>query len=78
MRLVIFTAHYPYGSGEVFLENELRVAEKKFDEIVVVSNAKASEDISRYIPANAQVVPLRKDKYTILQNLCMIMKKNPA
>lgn len=72
MRLVIFTAHYPYGSGEVFLENELRAAEAEFDEIVIVSNSKATEQISRYIPENARVVLLRKDKNVFLQYVYML------
>ena len=33
--LYLFTATYPYGSGESFVENELRVLASKFDEICI-------------------------------------------
>ena len=35
MQLVVFTAHYPYGHGEEFLENELCVAEEYFERITI-------------------------------------------
>lgn len=73
MRLVLFTAHYPYGLGEEFLENELRIAEKEFSEIMIVCNAKASEcAVVRYLPTNARVVLLRKDQNTVHQNISML------
>ena len=46
MRLVIFTAHYPYGAGEAFLEDEIRTAEKEFDRnLVIMAYEKALSDI---------------------------------
>lgn len=60
-RLVIFTAHYPYGNGEPFLEDELRIAESYFQEILIVSYAKQSEVFTRYVPDNARVIHLRRD-----------------
>ena len=62
MRLVIFTAHYPYGNGEPFLEDEMRVAELYFEGITIVSYAKPSEKLTRYIPGNANVIELRRDE----------------
>lgn len=59
-RLVIFTSHYPYGNGEPFLEEELRIAETRFDTIIIASYAKQNEALTRYIPANAELIHLRR------------------
>lgn len=67
MNLVIFTGEYPYGNSEVFLERELRVAEKKFNEIVIVSYAKDITKEKRYIPMNATVVTIRVGESVINQ-----------
>ena len=62
MQLVIFTGQYPYGAGEVFLEDEMRIAEQKFDSITIVTYAKAEETLTRYVPHNATLVHLRRGK----------------
>ena len=70
MRLVIFTLHYPYGAGEPFLEDELRVAEKEFDRILIVSSHKCTETrITRYIPHNAEVISIRSDSNDMLRRI---------
>ena len=61
MNLIVFTAHYPYGNGEPFLEDEMRIAERYFDSITIVTYAKNNEKLSRYIPHNANVIELRRD-----------------
>lgn len=60
-RLVVFTSHYPYGNGEPFLEEEIKIAETCFSEIVIVTYAKQNEALTRYVPKNAKVIQLRKD-----------------
>lgn len=60
MQLVIFTAHYPYGQGEEFLEKELRTAEGYFERITIVSMEKHDFGKVRYVPRNAIVVPVRQ------------------
>ncbi len=60
-RLIIFTSHYPFGAGEPFLEEEIRIAESCFNEITIVTYAKSNEALTRYIPKNAKVIHLRKD-----------------
>lgn len=65
MKLIVFTFVYPFGKGEEFLEEEMRVAEKCFDEIVIVSRAKDTSDKNKYIPTNARVVTVRKDMRTV-------------
>lgn len=64
MKLIVFTFVYPFGKGEEFLEEEMRVAEKCFDEIVIVSRAKDTSDRNKYVPKNARVVTVRKDMHT--------------
>ncbi|MCF2595531.1 glycosyltransferase [Pseudoflavonifractor phocaeensis] len=59
MKLVLFTANYPFGRGEEFLENEVRVAEPRFDEIVFVSLAKSGSPVTKYVPRNGRVVCVR-------------------
>ncbi len=73
MNLVIFTLHYPYGYGEVFLEDEIKVAESKFDNILIVSYAKDFEKLNKYVPHNAKVITLRK-KGDYVENYFTVMK----
>lgn len=61
MRLVIITKHYPYGQGEVFLEDEIRYAETLFEEIIIVTLDKYCDGNVRYVPKNANVVAVRKN-----------------
>lgn len=59
MHLVIFTGHYPYGSGEEFLENEMRAAEAYFEKITIVTAEKNPANKTHYVPENAKIVPVR-------------------
>lgn len=61
MQLVLFTGHYPFGSGEEFLENEIRVAEEYFEKITIVTREKNPVNRTRYVPKNAEIVPVRKN-----------------
>lgn len=60
--LYIITSHYPYGKGESFLSDELRVAESHFNKIVIISLSKYPDEIKRFVPANCTVVNMRKRK----------------
>ena len=78
MNLVIFTAHYPYGNGEPFLEDEMRIAERYFDNITIVTYAKNNEKRTRYIPNNANVIELRRNYSKCLSLLkCVIAALYP-
>lgn len=61
MQLILFTAHYPFGSGEEFLEDEIRVAEKYFESITIVTMEKNPVGIPRFVPENTKVVAARKN-----------------
>lgn len=61
MRLAVFTMHYPYGCGEEFFSDEIRVAENEFDEITIVSLEKIPQKPTKYIPHNAKVINAREN-----------------
>lgn len=80
MRLVVFTGHYPYR-GEAFLEDEIRVAERFFDEILIVTLEKNPNQAVYYIPKNARVIPVRNKtkKYSgVLRAACNAVFKRHA
>ena len=81
-KLVVFTSHYPYGNGEPFIEEEIKIAESCFNEILIVTYAKHNEASTRYIPDNAKIIHLRKDSektgkffelLVLLKNLFRVM-----
>src|SRR5690554_4819725 len=49
--LFFFTATYPYGSGETFIENEIQYLATSFDSIIIVSN-NVTDTQSRKVPSN--------------------------
>lgn len=62
--LCIITGHYPFGVGEEFLEDELRVISPKFNNIFVLSLSKNNQ-ATKFIPENAKVIRLRKKRFQI-------------
>ena len=80
MDLVLFTAHYPYR-GEAFLEDEIRIAEHYFSEILIVTLEKNTDHAIYYIPRNARVVPARGNNsrlFGILRALCRVVVSKKA
>jgi colanic acid/amylovoran biosynthesis glycosyltransferase len=53
--LIYFTSSYPNSSGEVFVENEIRVLENYFSKIKIISSTGRQNEISRYTPNNTEV-----------------------
>ncbi|MFW5852317.1 MAG: glycosyltransferase, partial [Bacteroidota bacterium] len=49
--LFFFTATYPYGFGETFIENEIHYLAKSFDSIIIVSN-NLTDTQTRKVPSN--------------------------
>lgn len=62
MRLVLITARYPFGYGESFLEDELKVGHTYFSEIFIISTMPPIKHKVRYIPDNARVLLARPRK----------------
>jgi hypothetical protein len=54
-KLFLFTANYPNTSGEVFVENEMRVLEKHFSQIIIICATAKKKEVNRYIPKSAEV-----------------------
>ena len=52
--LYLFTAKFPFGTGETFLENELPVLTRRFSRIYIIPFMAAGEP--RSIPANATII----------------------
>ncbi len=59
-KIAIFTEFYPYGQGEEFLENEIKIAEKYFEDIAIITFNKNSKNLTKYVPKNATIFPIRK------------------
>lgn len=48
--LFLFTATYPFGEGESFIENEIHYLSAEFDKIIIISNTK--NGFNRAVPNN--------------------------
>ena len=53
--LVILSSLYPYGTGETFLHNEIDLAKKYFDKIIIVPTLEIKSKKSRNLPKNVFV-----------------------
>jgi glycosyltransferase involved in cell wall biosynthesis len=53
-QLILFTADFPYGTGETFLETEIVYLAKGFDEVKIISQNISSEEC-RSLPDNCSV-----------------------
>ncbi len=53
-KLILFTSDFPYGTGETFLESEIRYLCEGFDEVRIVSSS-ASAVQTRTVPENCRV-----------------------
>ena len=57
-RLFMITKNFPYGSGESFIESEIQVAAKKFEEIIILVYRANLKEKERIVPKNVKVIPL--------------------
>lgn len=73
MRLILFTNHYPY-EGEPFLCDEIKIAEKEFEKILIISMERDTTKKRDYLPSNAQVISVREKNSSFLK-LMMLMPK---
>lgn len=53
--LILFTAQFPYGRAETFLETEILFLSEAFEKIVIVSQA-SDESEKRSVPSNCEVI----------------------
>ena len=52
--LFLFTADFPYGSGETFLETEIKYLSEGFEKVIIVSQNVSDKEI-RPVPANCEL-----------------------
>lgn len=66
--LIMLTKTFPYGMGEAFIEREIKVAEKKYDEIILLPcQVESIDEKPREVPNNVKVFPLlKKSKFELL------------
>ena len=69
-KLILFTADFPFGTGETFLETEIKYLAEGFDEVLIISQNSIGEQ-TREIPANCEVsrIKLNLSKIKKLQAL---------
>ena len=56
--LILITDHFPYGTGEPFLEEEFPFLSQNFDEVIILARNKGKS--ARPLPAHVRIVPLRR------------------
>ena len=71
--LCFFTANFPFGSGETFIENEIDFLSNSFDQIIIISN-NTKDKQTRNLPNNVSIVRddfflLKRDKVLGLLNI---------
>lgn len=57
-RLLMITKNFPYGSGESFIEKEIQIAAKKFEEITILVYRANLKEKERSVPPNVKVISL--------------------
>ncbi|MBQ5997144.1 MAG: glycosyltransferase [Bacteroidales bacterium] len=60
-QLVLFSSHFPFGSGETFLEPEIPCLCRAFDRITICTEHHNDETTARPLPDKCQVVRYRTD-----------------
>ncbi|TVQ76257.1 MAG: glycosyltransferase [Flavobacteriales bacterium] len=69
MRLVLFTKEYPYGTRETYVEEELRVFSREFDEVIVLPYWIFSENDRRTTPANVRILGPKLKRLSVMAKL---------
>lgn len=74
-KLILFTADFPFGSGETFLEAEIGFLAANFDEVLIVSS-NSTDKQTRVIPANCSTkrLDLSTSKLEKIRSLFNILK----
>ena len=73
-QLVIITSHYPYGNGEGYLKDELKIAENYFDRILIFCLDKYAISTNRYVPKNSVIIQCRSRKISFKNLLLSFLK----
>lgn len=65
MRIIVYTAHYPFGTGEQFFEDEIVFLSSNFDRVIIVSMDSGKSNATRIVPQNVEVVRARERTNTM-------------
>ena len=66
LHLVVYTASFPYGTSETFLETEISYLSEKFNEVFIIPSF--GNGAKRSVPGNVNVIsPLRKRRWNIIR-----------
>lgn len=57
--LFLITNHYPFGSGETFIENEIKYLSQNFEKIFIISKNTFDEQ-TRVVPKNCEIFRIKK------------------
>lgn len=70
-KLVLFTADYPFGTGETFLETEINYLCNTFDQVVIIAQNQ-SDVQTRTVPANCSVKRIALN-YSLMTRLTSLL-----
>lgn len=70
--LIMLTAEYPFGEGETFIETELEVVSKYFDQVLLIPSVKGS--LTRSVPENVVVLEGYQHKTNLIEVVNAIFK----
>ncbi len=61
--LILLCDNYPLSAREFFIDDEMRVIAPKFDTVLIyTASADSGENLNRFVPTNAEVVPFSRQK----------------
>ena len=58
--LFLFTASYPFGNGETFIENEISFLNKRFEKILILPY-NSNFSTQRAVPENVEIVDINSE-----------------
>lgn len=79
MNLLLLTKFYPYGTGEAFIENEIKVFSEYFEKITIIAcEVEATENRMRSLPENVTAfrVPSASKKVDAVKGLKHVLSKD--
>ncbi len=73
MKIVLFTTSFPYGSGEQFLETEIKYLAEEFEKIVIIPASYGNSKVARDIPKNVELqLPILRSSFKRVFNFRFI------
>ncbi len=69
-KLCFYTAQYPYGLEEQFIETEIKHLAERFEQVFIFPGN--TDGAQRPVPENVKIVNIDKSKYSSLKGLCSI------